>query len=255
MQRSDFTIRLPHDAHGLAQTEEYFILVQERTERRLRLHDYREIYNVPGLYDHLLSDLLQCTSPEVIAGLLSEEVGKRGLPIAELIALDLGAGTGLVGAALQQQGVRRIVGIDILPEACEAAHRDRPGVYWRYYVEDMCNLTAQAHQELTATRFNAMVCVSALGLSHVPTAVFTQGYNLVARDGWIAFNFKPASASTRDVADFPHFISRVIEAGLLDLQVSHSYRHRLAVDGSPVNYVAMVGRKRANIPPDFTLQV
>ena len=51
--------------------------------------------------------------------------------------LDLGAGNGMVGEALREHGFEEITGVDITPEAGEAAERDRPGVYADYHVCDL----------------------------------------------------------------------------------------------------------------------
>lgn len=49
---------------------EYIVLSEHET---VHLHEYTRIYAVPGLYEHVVQERLQCTSPQVAAaGLLRE---------------------------------------------------------------------------------------------------------------------------------------------------------------------------------------
>jgi SAM-dependent methyltransferase len=246
-----YTVRLPENVSGLAQHEEYVIVSWGGQERHIRLHDYREIYKVPGLYQRILADMLQCDSPEVLASLLTDQLSRAQVAPADLAVLELGAGTGMVGEALQRKGIAKIFGIDIIPEAAEAANRDRPGTYTRYYVEDMCNLSPHTRRELESSELNCMVCASALGLHHVPPRVFAHAFNVIGKNGWVVFNVNKNYLENRDATGFTAFINRVIEEGRLEISVHHPYQHRLSVDGSPILYVAMVGRKRDAIPLDM----
>lgn len=241
----DFTVRLPANVSGMAQVEEYFILVQNGQERKIRLHDYDEMYRIPGLYEKVIADILQCRSPDVIAALLTEQAALAGVSAAELSVLDLGAGTGMIGEALHKYGVNKVVGIDIIPEAAESVRQLRPHTYNAYYVEDMCNLSDQTRREMEAAQFNCLVCGSALGIHHIPPAVFTSGYDLIEEHGWIAFNIRAESLGGDQETRFSRFIVQAIEEGKIEVKVTHTYRHRLAVDGSPINYTAIIGRKLA----------
>ena len=59
---------------------------------------------------------------------------RRGPRLDELRAFDLGAGNGVVGEELRARGVTVVAGADGVPEARDAAHRDRPGLYAHYLV-------------------------------------------------------------------------------------------------------------------------
>jgi SAM-dependent methyltransferase len=191
--------------------------------------------------------MLKCDSPDVIASLLVDALSRGQAAVSDLVVLALGAGTGMVGEALARKGVRSVVGIDIIPEAAEATQRDRPGTYSRYYVEDLCNLSPRSRQELQAMEINGLVCVSALGLHHVPAAVFAQAYNLVAENGWVAFNVNENTMADRNPESFTMLVQRMIEEGNLEIKITHPYRHRIAVDGSPINYIAMIARKHGDV--------
>jgi hypothetical protein len=66
----------------------------------------------------------------------------------------------MVGEQLAELGVERIVGVDLLEEARDAALRDRPEVYDEYLALDMTELEDEPRAALEAARFNCMTCVS-----------------------------------------------------------------------------------------------
>lgn len=247
MSNNGLEVRLPANAQGLCQDEEYCVVVRDGQERQIRFHDYHEIYRIPGLYEHLFYRTLRCASHDAVSSLLVQEVDKTDLAPSDLVVLELGAGNGLVGEALSRRGVESIVGVDILEEAAEAAQRDRPNLYEKYYVEDFCDLDSDTRSELEAADFNCMVCVAALGFGDIPPPAFAQAYNLVADGGWIAFNIKQDFVQEDDSTGFARLIREIVDDGTFDLGVARSYCHRLSVDGEPLTYVAMVGRKRAAI--------
>jgi len=47
---------------------------------RVRFHDYAAIYAVPGLYERLFYDELDCSSPRTVRGLLEDVMRERGYP-------------------------------------------------------------------------------------------------------------------------------------------------------------------------------
>lgn len=250
MSKAEIVVRLPAEARGLPQTEEYCIVAQNGREWAVRLHDYREMYRVPGLYEKILSDTLHCTSPDVVASLLTEQVGQEGLSPSGLTVLEVGAGSGLSGAALRRKGIETVVGIDIIEEARTAARREHPSVYHAYYVEDLCNLSDQTRRELRGYHFNCLICVSALGLNHVPPQVFAHGYNMLASGGWVVFNVREHTFEDRHATGFTRLVQQMAAEGTMEILVTRTYRHRFAVDGSPINYTAMVARKHAGVPLD-----
>ena len=60
----------PEGSFNLGQDEATFVLFEDGAERRLRLHDYDELYRRPGLYEQVYYDRLQCTSPAKVDGIL-----------------------------------------------------------------------------------------------------------------------------------------------------------------------------------------
>src|SRR3954454_6365026 len=126
IEAEGFVLRLPEEASRSAdQDEEWFEVEVDGETRRLRFHDYADIYSIPGLYERLIYEELRCDSPRVIAGLLGKASAKRDIDPATLHVLDLGAGNGIVAEALQRVVIDHLAGIAITPEAAEAAERDR----------------------------------------------------------------------------------------------------------------------------------
>ena len=71
---TDLTVTFPSTAErGLDQDEEWCRVRVDDEVRTIRFHDYHEIYDVPGLYEHIFHDHLECRSPQVVIGLLDEQ--------------------------------------------------------------------------------------------------------------------------------------------------------------------------------------
>lgn len=240
----DLDIALPPSDLSLDQSEEWFVVKVGDAWRQIGIHDYDEIYKVPGLYERIIYDLLKCDSPRTIRDLLVAEMNELRARPESFRVLDLGAGNGMVAEQLRDIGVPHIVGVDIIEEALRAARRDRPAVYNDYLVADMTNLSADERQRLVDHRFNTMVCVAALGFGDIPTAAFTNTLEFVEKDGWVAFNIKEDFLTNRDDSGFCELISTLIEEGRLEVLQKVRYRHRLGTDREPIYYVAIVARKR-----------
>lgn len=233
---------------GTSQDEEYCIVELDGIKRKIKLHDYHEIYRIPGLYEYLFCDKLGCVSPEVVTSLLGDAAAKSSASLSELFVLEIGAGNGIVGELLKKQGVRTIVGIDIIPEAAEATRRDRPSVYDDYYIANLEDISSDTRRNLEAKGFNCLVAVGALGFGDIPPKAFANAYRFIIQDGWIAFNIKEDFLDESDATGFSRVIRDMLEHGILEVQVKERYRHRFSVDGRPLHYIAIVAKKRAAIP-------
>jgi SAM-dependent methyltransferase len=216
--------------------------------QEIRFHDYDRIYAIPGLYEFLFYERLRCCSPEVVCSLLAEELDSDDLAPGDLRVLDLGAGNGMVGEELADMGAGSMVGIDLLPEAAAAAERDRPGIYAAYHVCDLTELSDELRQELRARRFNALVTVAALGFGDIPPLAFAEAFNLVADGGFVAFNIKEHFLDDGEPTGFSRLIARLLELGIVEQRAEKVYCHRLATNGDELNYVAIVGVKRSDVP-------
>jgi SAM-dependent methyltransferase len=246
----EFTVHLPngHDA-TCDQDAEWCIVETADESRRIRFHDYDEIFAVPGLYEQLFYSQLKCDSPRTVTALVDEVINDRNIEPAELTALDVGAGNGMVGEALADIGVGSIVGVDILSEAADATQRDRPGVYDEYRVVDLTDPAPEDDKFLSATEFDCMTSVAALGFGDIPPAAFARAYNYLDDKGLLAFTIKENFLSDTDPSGFNLLIQRMFDEGVLDTPITeHRYRHRLSVSGEPLYYLAFVAEKTADVP-------
>ncbi len=245
MPTADLTVTFPSAAErGLDQDEEWCRVVVDGDERTIRFHDYHEIFAVPGLYERIFHDHLDCRSPAEVVGLLGERLRARGTDPAAISVLDVGAGNGIVGEELRALGVRSLVGVDILPEAAAAAARDRPGVYDDYLACDLTALTDDERRRLRAAAPNCLTTVAALGFDDMPPEALMEAYDIVADDGWIAFNIKADFLDAEDSTGFRRLIADLVHSEALEVCDRRRYRHRLSMHREPLDYLAVVGRKR-----------
>ncbi len=246
-QAKSFEIAIPPPAESMSQDREWCVACIDGEWRKIRFHDYDEIYAVPGLYEALFYEVLRCKSPETIRELLATCLERENVDPADLRVLDLGAGNGMVGEQLADLGVRTLVGVDIIEEAKEALDRDRGSLYDSYVVADLTDPSPRAMERLKACRYNAMTCVAALGFGDIPTEAFLTAFRLVEKGGWIAFNIKQDFLQRDDDSGFSRLMRRMIEDGTLEVLERKDYRHRLATCGEPLIYTAFVARKTAEV--------
>ena len=239
------------ESSNLDQDEAYFYLQGSGGQRKIKFHDYDEIYQVQGLYEQVFYDRLKCTSPGKVTSILESSVKQSEDNFTELRVLDFGAGNGMMGEELKEHGVSRLIGVDILPEAYEATVRDRPGLYDAYYVEDFTNLTKETNDDIASWQCDCMVTVAALGFGDIPIKAFIEAYNIIKAEGWIAFNIKESFFDEIDESGFSKMIRGLIFSQYLDVYHIERYRHRLSIDGEPLYYFAIAGRKKADVPEEF----
>lgn len=245
---NNFQIRLPDNIKNLPINEEYFFITENGQERCLKLHDYAEVYRIPGLYNYLALEKLHYQSPEVMATLLTEHLQNRGESVQDLKLLELGAGSGLFGQAAAKLGINSIIGIDIVPEAAEATQRDCPGLYQNYFVEDLTQLSKSTRNFLEEQKLSGFVCCSALSAGHIPVKAFATGINLIQNQGWVLFNVaKTSYECEKDCPELINFYRQAVENNHLTIHSTKSYLHRRFFNGQPLEYVAILAQKQTDL--------
>lgn len=247
-------VRLPSVDATVEQSGEWCTVEVDGAWRRIRLHDYHEIFALPGLYEHLFYGTLECRSPARVTDLLADVHADYAEQFPELGVLDLGAGNGIVAERLHDLGVRKIVGLDIIEDAKRAAERDRPGLYHAYHVVDMCQPPAAVERQLVAAELNCLTCVAALGFGDIPPRAFVNAFNLIKTPGLLAFNIKEAFLDERYTHGFALLIRRAVQEKLIRVEMLRRYQHRLSLRGEPLYYVAMVATKLHEIPASFVVE-
>lgn len=241
-------VSIPSGNGHVAQNEEWCEVTVDGETRRIRFHDYDQIYEIPGLYEELFYKQLQCCSPSRTIRLLQEVLGDAEDEPQRLKVLDLGAGNGMVGDELRARQAETIYGIDILPEARMATERDRPGVYDAYWVMDLTDLPKSEESTLRDQEFNCLTSVAALGFGDIPPQAFIKATDLIETLGWMALTIKEDFLRERDTSGFCSLIRRLNREEVIQIQAYRRFRHRLAVSGKPLYYVAMVARKLRSVP-------
>lgn len=250
-RRFEHILRFPkEESRKLGQNQAFFFLHENGEDRRIKFHDYDAIYDRPGLYEQLFYERLRCSSPEVVTSRLASAIRHARGSIETQRVLDLGAGNGIVADELKKLGVSRLVGLDVIPEARDAALRDRPGAYDEYLVADMTGLTPEQSRDLADWRFTALTCVAALGFDDIPASAFLRALDLVSDDAWLAFNIKTDFLRMEDESPFAALVKTMLDRDLVDLHLLERYRHRLSIDGDWLEYFVLVARKHGPLPED-----
>ncbi len=250
-QFNRFKVRFPEKVAYEQAGEEYFFLKEEEKstrERKIMLHDYETIYKTSMLYEYVLFEKLQYQSHTVLTSTLSKLLGLDGNRIAPLSILEVGAGTGCVGYSLKEMGAKSVTAIDIIPEAAEAANRDYPKVYDKYYIEDFAQPSKQAIRELEVKNFDMLICCSAFG--HMPQSAFINAFNLIDIGGWIVFNVPKNQWENTDDQSIKTLHPWIMQPEIFELHYQNTYRHRYRCQEQQeeVEYVGLIGCKKANIP-------
>jgi predicted TPR repeat methyltransferase len=239
---------------ALSQDQEWIDVRIDGRWRRKRLHDYEELYNIPGLYEAVFNRTLRCSSPLRVVSLLTEVMSEAGDNPESLRVLDLGAGNGLVGHELQNYNIDACIGVDIIPEAREAALRDRPWCYDGYFVADFTNPPAEVAAAVRGHRLNALACVAALGFGDIPAQAFLNAIDLLETPAYLAFNIKEDFVQDRDTSGFAALIQELARRDVIQMQAYRRYQHRLSCAGEPLYYIAMVATKQRPVPGDILRQ-
>ncbi len=247
MAPQEYDVQYPQNSKSLDQNEEWIMLVSNKKKEKIRLHDYKAFFKIPGLYESVVYDNLKCCSPITICALLMDCIEKKESQKKNLRVLDFGAGNGMIADCLRKMtACQTIVGLDIIDEARDAAFRDYPGTYDDYWVMDLSNPSLQDTASMKQWNFNTLVTVAALGYGDIPTQAFMNAFNLVQKDGWIAFNIKERFVSEDDNTGFKKVLQYMTE-DCMELHTSQRYCHRLSLSGEPLFYHAVIAQKKADI--------
>jgi ubiquinone/menaquinone biosynthesis C-methylase UbiE len=106
------------------------------------------------------------------------------LPDPAAAILDVGAGTGLVGEALQARGFSNLTAIDFSPDILAVARRK--GLYRRYLVQNL----NQPLRDLVENSFDAAIGVGVFSFGQVEAVALDELVRIVRPEGLITFTLR-----------------------------------------------------------------
>lgn len=71
---------------------------------------------------------------------------------------------------------------------------------------------------------------------------------IVADGGWVAFNIRDTFLDQSESTEFSQTVRKLVFTDYLEIHNLERYRHRLSIDGEPLFYYAIAGRKLTNAP-------
>jgi hypothetical protein len=236
-----FTVELD-SSPGRRQGEERFVLHHGDETREVVLHDYATVYSVPGLYEEVVQQRLQCASPATVADALIEAGATVGTAPGDLRAFDLGAGNGVVGEEMVARGVTVVVGADGIGEARDAAHRDRPGMYAHYLVGERLD-GAEVARLVREEHLTALVAAGAVGEGHVPVDALGELWSTFPPGSVLALTLKDGGPETgdHDVADVDAMLAGFDDTTVV---VRRRFRHRFSMAGAELTYLVLAAVRR-----------
>jgi predicted TPR repeat methyltransferase len=242
-------VALPDAASQNGKEAGYCLVDDGGTLRQVRLRGDARLWEWPGIYERLVRTLLRGNAPGALSHLLDRQIRTAGKRAADLRAIDLGAGNGWMGEELSALGIPMVIGVDASGAAAIAAERDHPDVYQSYLVLDMRRLSEGQRDDLMNYDFNCLVCVDALAADEPAPNAFTEAFNLLAPDGWVAFHLNAETAEGGRDSRFARTVHRMIQSGSMNVATQQRYRHRFTTYGAPLFHVAVVARKVRDFEP------
>jgi hypothetical protein len=218
---------------------EYVVLDDHRV---VHLHDYPQIYAVPGLYEHIVQERLRCRSPQVAVEGFLRAVTRLAMEPSSMTVLDIGSGTGLVGELVRGGGVARVIGVDSLAEGRMACVRDRPGIYADYLIGDLgarfgCGtLPAQLRQYA----LGGLISAGAFGGTHAPPTALINALSVLPVGAPVAITIDERWMDRSDPDGFGATVELLVERGHLVPMERKRFQHRITTTGEPIFYDLVV---------------
>jgi hypothetical protein len=244
-ERRAFTAELPAQDDPEIGRELIRVRHDDGTVEELRLHDYERLYSLPGLYEQIVQERLRCRSPSEIASMLAAAADRIGWDRAQVRVIDVAAGNGVSGEALAAEGLRAVLGTDIVPAARAAALRDRPSLYDQYLTLDLLALTAGEERVIRELGANALSCVAPVGehSQQLPPPALAAAVGLLAPDALVAYMYD-LTFGTPDAITPAFWTERLGASTHAEELERRRYVHRYTVGGEPFEMDGVVWRVR-----------
>jgi hypothetical protein len=205
-------------------------------EEIVHLHDYERLYRKPGLYEHIVQELLGCRSPQVAADAFADTLTALGLDPSNVTVFDLGAGTGIVGELVSANGISTIVGLDALDAARTACMRDRPGIYTDYLIGDLASPAPELLTNLERHQPTALISAGALGGTHGSGETLVNALALLPTGSPVVFTIDERWTGIDGPGGFRTVMSDALASHRLQLLRRSRFQHRASTSGNPIYY-------------------
>ena len=150
-------------------------------EKVRRARDRNELEQIYGAWGQDYErEVMSCgyNMPAIFAGLLGRYVRPQNGPI-----LDVGAGTGILGASLFLLGYKNLVAIDFSEGMLEVARRK--GVY-----RELRQMVLGEYLDFSDRSFVAVTVMGVFGAGHAPLESFDELVRITRRGGHIVFSIR-----------------------------------------------------------------
>ncbi|MDB9518360.1 class I SAM-dependent methyltransferase [Roseofilum reptotaenium CS-1145] len=215
--------------YGSQQGDEFFELELADGERKtVNIWDYSTLYSYPHLYEYLILEQLECKVYLVLEDFLSSIKDTKQWRI-----LDIACGSGLMGKFLKTQSsisVELLIGIDILPIAITALHRDNPHIYDQTYIVGQYKQDA-----LKEEQFNCLIVSG--GANHLEISDYESYLDLLQESSYLIFNLTNNQNDRRRMEILQWINAR------LNCRGNIIYEHRKLMNGSSVKPEAFIYQK------------
>ena len=203
---------------------------------------------MPWLYEHIVQDLLGYRSPQTAVDGLARALTRLRIDPAEIVLLDLGAGTGIVGELAREHGVRTLIGVDPLDAARTACLRDRACLYHDYLVGDLAAPSRGLLTRLRRHRPTALMSAGALGGTHGPPAALRGALALLPAGAPVVFTIDERWMQGDGPGGFRTPVIQFLASAELRKLERSRFQHRLSTAGHPIHYELIVAAKRSDGP-------
>ena len=159
-----------------------------------------EYERIASVYDHVLAGPMDYRSPDAVAAVCGRLVDR------DARILDVGAGTGLLGAALVELGYSRLDAIDLSPAMLAEAEPKR--IYGA-----LVEARLGDPLPLATASYHAVVACGVLTTGHAPAACLDELVRVTRRGGHVIFTLR----SDQQPHGFAEKIAELEAAGRWDL--------------------------------------
>ncbi len=160
-------------------------------------------------------------APRFLVDTLEQVAGRAGaleLTKPEVEVMDVGCGTGLVGAVLSDRGVRPIDGFDLSTEMVDRARE--LGVYRDLWGEQPL---AGAAERVAGRRWDVTLACGVFTLGHVPPSELAEMFRLTKPGGLAVVTTRKSYAAATDFVDEVERVQARGEAELIDRVLDGPY--------------------------------